>query len=238
MSPMLSEMLVSEVVPRLRAVARSIPKTGCEDDEEVVQDATLMAARMMESAEQAGRPFTAGNIAYYATRAARSGRRSYYTGRCDVMSPGCQIEGRARHESLDDEIDIETFEAGTLHDIIAQPDYQGHESDPSEEAARNIDWAAYLASHPPRHRAAIGILVAGGTMREAGKLCGLKDSAAANLRRRIAGDLLEFFGLDVIRRLLGGCRPDWESGLRMTRERHLHLCDVGCGLDVANPAPC
>jgi hypothetical protein len=98
--------------------------------------------------------------------------------------------------------------------------------------------AAFRVNHPPRHRAAISVLVAGGTMREAGKRCGLKDSAAASLKRRIAGDLLEFFGLDVIRRLLGGCRPDWESDLRMTRERHLHLCDVGCGLDVAEPVPC
>ncbi len=141
-------------------------------------------------------------------------------------------------ESLDDEIDMESLEACTLHDIIAPPGYQGHESDPSEEAARNIDWTEYLASHPPRHRTAILVLVAGGNMREAGKRCGLKDSAAASLKRRIAGDLLEFFGLDVIRRLLGGCRPDWESDLRMTRERHLHLCDVGCGLDAAKPVPC
>jgi hypothetical protein len=234
----MGEMLVFDVMPRLRAAARSIPKTGCEDDEEIVQDATLMAARMMESAEKSGQRFSASNIAYYATRAARSGRRSYYTGRSDVMSPGCQIEGRARHESLDDEIDMETQEACTLHDIIAPPGYQGHESDPSEEAARNIDWAEYLAGHPPRHRAAISVLVAGGTMREAGKRCGLKDSAAASLKRRIAGDLLEFFGLDVIRRLLGGCRPDWESDLRMTRERHLHLCHAGSGPDAVKPVPC
>ena len=238
MSPVMGDMLVHDVMPRLRAAARSIPKTGCEDDEEIVQDATLMAARMMESAEKSGQRFSASNIAYYATRAARSGRRSYYTGHSDVMSAGCLLDGGARHESLDDEIDMESLEACTLHDIIAPPGYQGHESDPSEEAARNIDWAAYLAGHPPRHRAAISVLVAGGTMREAGKRCGLKDSAALNLRRRIASDLLEFFGLDVIRRLLDGCRPDWESGLRMTRERHLHLCDVGCGLDVVMPEPC
>ncbi len=42
MSPMLEEMLVNEVVPRLRATAPSIPKTGHEDDEEIVQDSTLM----------------------------------------------------------------------------------------------------------------------------------------------------------------------------------------------------
>ena len=64
MSPMMGEMLVHEVVPRLRAAVRSIPKIGSEDDEEIVQDATLMAARMMDSAERAGRRFTAGNVAY------------------------------------------------------------------------------------------------------------------------------------------------------------------------------
>jgi len=45
--------------------------------------------------------------------------------------------------------------------------------------------------------------VEGGTMREAGMRCGLKDSAALDLKRRIAADLIEYFGEDVIRR-----RPD------------------------------
>jgi hypothetical protein len=64
-------------VPRLRHAARTIPKVGHEDDEEIIQDATLMAARMMDSAERAGHPVTAGNVSYYAAKAARSGRRSY-----------------------------------------------------------------------------------------------------------------------------------------------------------------
>lgn len=33
MSPMMDEMLVPEVVPRLRNAARTIPKVGHEDDE-------------------------------------------------------------------------------------------------------------------------------------------------------------------------------------------------------------
>ena len=224
MSPAMGEMLVFDVMPRLRAAARSIPKTGCEDDEEIVQDATLMAARMMESAEKSGQRFSASNIAYYATRAARSGRRSYYSGRSDAMSAGCQIDGRARHESLDAEIVFEDGEPGTLHDVIAPFGKNDRESDPAEEAARNLDWQSFLASHPPRHRLAILVLVEGGTMREAGKRCGIRDSAAANLKRRIAADLIEFFGLDIIRRLLDGVRPGWESDLRQTRERHLCLC--------------
>ena len=41
MSPMMNEMLVRDVVPRLRNAARTIPKIGHEDDEEITQDATL-----------------------------------------------------------------------------------------------------------------------------------------------------------------------------------------------------
>lgn len=217
---MLNDMLVSEVVPRLRNSVHTVPKVGHEDDEEILQDATLMAARMMESAEKAGKRFTAGNMAWYATKAARRGRRSYYTGRCDVMSPGCQIDGMARHESLDDMVEMEFGDAGTLHDVIAPPGYLGQAPDPAEEAARNIDWEAFLANSPPRYRIAIEVLVTGGTMREAGKRCGLGDSAALLLKRRIASDLIAFFGDDVIRRLLNGTRPTWESDLRAVREKH------------------
>ncbi len=236
MSPMLDEMLVKEVVPRLRRAAPSIPKIGHEDDEEIVQDATLMAARMMESAEQAGQKFSGGNMAYYAARAARSGRRSYHTGRSDAMSPGCQIDGRARHESLDGGIAFDTGESGVLHDVIAPYGDSGREADPAEEAARNLDWEAFLASHPARHRTAILVLVAGGTMREAGRRCGLKDSAAMHLKRRIAADLVVFFGEDVIRRLLDGTRPRWETDLRTSRERH--LCHAGAGRNMAKCEIC
>lgn len=152
MSPQNDDMLVNEVVPRLRSIARSVPKFGCEDDEEIVQDATLVAARMMDSAEKAGNTFTGSNVAYYAARAARSGRRSYYTGRSDAMSPGCQIDGNAGHEWLDDEIEMETGETGTLHDVMAPCGYQGQEPDPAEEAARNLDWESFL---PPTRRVTV-----------------------------------------------------------------------------------
>ncbi len=236
MSPMMEDMLVRKVVPRLRRAAHSVPRIGHEDDEEIAQDAALMAARMMDSAERAGRTITAGKITHYAVKAARSGRRSYCAGRSDVLSPGCQLDGKARHDWLDDEIELEGGETGSLHDAIAPSGYNGQETDPAEEAARNLDWEAFLASHPPRHRIAIGVLVRGGTMREAGKRCGIGDSAALLLKRRIAADLIGFFGEDVIRRLLDGTRPGWESDLRMSRERHLHHASVG--LENTRPDYC
>lgn len=229
MSPVIGNMLLKEVIPRLRSVARTIPRFVGDDDEEVIQDTTLVAARMMDSAEKAGQKFSAGNIAYYAAKAARSGRRSYYSGRCDAMSPGCQIDGRARLESMDAETEYvyDGAEPGTLHDVISPFASNARESDPAEEAGRNLDWAQFLASHPPRHRIAILVLVDGGTMREAGKRCGLKDSAAGNLRRKIAADLVEYFGEDVIRRLLDGRKPGWDSDLRQSREKHAHLASIG-----------
>jgi len=233
---MLESMLVNEVVPRLRNVARSIPKVGSEDDEEITQDATLMAARMMVAAEEAGRSFTAGNIAHYATRAARSGRRSYYAGKSDAMSPGCQLGGRARFKSLDDPVEFEAGDEGTMYDVIPPFGTNDHESDPAEEAARNLDWEAFLASHPPRHRIAILVLVDGGTMRDAGKRCGLKDSAALNLRRRIAADLIEYFGEEAIRKLIDGRPPAWEAGLQASRHRHSsHAVDFSGELQVTRP---
>ena len=78
------------------------------------------------------------------------------------------------------------------------------------------------------------MLEEGGTIREAGKCCGLKDSAAFVLKRRIVADLVAFFGEEVIRRLLDGIRPGWESDLRMSRERH--ACHVAGPADVS-PLP-
>lgn len=161
MSPMMEEMLVNEVLPRLRNAARTIPKIGCEDDEEIIQDATLVAARMMDSAEKAGKKFTAGNMSYYAAKAARSGRRSYYTGRSDVMSPGCQIDGKARHDWLDREVEFESGDLGTLHDIVQPLEFAGQESDPAEDAARNLDWESFLSTHPPHRRGPGRVLRAG-----------------------------------------------------------------------------
>jgi hypothetical protein len=45
----------------------------------------------------------------------------------------------------------------------------------------------------------------------AGRLCGLRDSAALLLKRRIAADLVAFFGEDVIRRLLDATPPRWQK---------------------------
>lgn len=158
-------------------------------------------------------------------RAARTGRRSTGSGKTDVHSPGAQINGLARHEPLDAEMpDPLCHEAdgpGTLHDITWGG---GGCPDPSEEAGRNLDWEAFIATRPPRQRVAIVVLAGGGTMREAGRRCGIGDSAACLLRKQLAAAVLEFFGAEIVARLLGGARPAWEPDLRAARERHACQC--------------
>jgi len=94
-------MLVNEVLPRLRAAASSVPAVGSDDNEELLADMTATAAAMMDSAERAGKKFTPGNIAWFASRQARTGRRSTGGSRTDVHSPATQLDGRAHHEHLD-----------------------------------------------------------------------------------------------------------------------------------------
>ena len=82
MSSHADSMLIDEIVPRLRTmIPRQVSFVGSEDAEEVLQDATLMAARMLARARANGKTVTPGNIAYYTMLHVRSGRRSHSASR-------------------------------------------------------------------------------------------------------------------------------------------------------------
>jgi hypothetical protein len=145
----------------------------------------------------------------------------------EEVAAGAQLDSNVRHEHLDGDPNGEDRQPGPdgsntpvgLHEIIWAGTH-AIPTDPSDEAARNIDWQEFLASHHPRYRIVITILARGGTMREASRCFGISDSAASSLKRRLASDLLEHFGDEVIRRLLQGSRPGWEPDLRASREKH------------------
>lgn len=89
MSPQSGYLLVHEIVPRIEAVvARSEKLVGCEDVEEVTQDAVAMAAKMLDSVERSGKKVTVGNIAHYALQHIKSGRRSVGNSVVDVLATG------------------------------------------------------------------------------------------------------------------------------------------------------
>ena len=95
MSPQAGWILQEEVVPRLRAsIPRNVSQIGSEDAEELVQDATCMAARLLHNAEKANKTVTPGNIAYYTVLHMKSGRRSTGHSNADVLgSPPARIDG-------------------------------------------------------------------------------------------------------------------------------------------------
>ncbi|NDE97978.1 MAG: hypothetical protein EB034_06840 [Verrucomicrobia bacterium] len=78
MSSHADTVLVDEIVPRLRhLIPHQVPCLGAEDAEELLQDATLMAARLLQRCREQGKTVTPGNIAYYTLLHLRSGRRSH-----------------------------------------------------------------------------------------------------------------------------------------------------------------
>src|SRR5260370_30507960 len=135
MSPQAGLVLINEIVPRLRSVIpQAVCFIGCEDAEELVADATAIAAGMLHRSEAAGKRVTAGNIAYYAIQHIKSGRRSGGSSVVDVMRPGTQLNGRAQLVSLEqlvpaEDINSETF---TLGDMLSND-----QQDPAALAAPN-----------------------------------------------------------------------------------------------------
>ncbi len=79
MSSHADKMLTDEIVPRLRnTIPHQVAFVGAEDAEEVLQDATLMAARILARAHAKGKTVTAGNVTYYALLHVR-GPRNFFS---------------------------------------------------------------------------------------------------------------------------------------------------------------
>ena len=75
MSSHVDNVLIDEIVPRLRhLIPHHVPRVGSEDPEELLQDATLIAVRLLARARVNGKTVTPGNIAYYTLLHLRSGR--------------------------------------------------------------------------------------------------------------------------------------------------------------------
>ena len=97
MSSHVDNVLIDEIVPRLRhMIPHQVSFVGAEDAEEVLQDATLIAARLLASARANGKQVTAGNVAYYTMLHIRCGRRSHSASRSDAMGSRTQIVGNCK----------------------------------------------------------------------------------------------------------------------------------------------
>jgi DNA-directed RNA polymerase specialized sigma24 family protein len=208
--------LQEQVVPRLRAVIPyAVHCVGCEDAEELIQDATAMAAGIFHNAEAAGKKVAASSVAYYSIQHSKSGRRSVGNSCADVHGTATQLHGRSRLHSLDEVVasDEETGgEIFTFNDVLSN-----EQEDPSTRAARKLDWESFCAGLPERERVAVVLVAEGKTLREAARYLGVSESTMQTSKRRLGVKILEFMGTDImieVRR-----RPQWRNSLEATRER-------------------
>jgi len=222
MSSHADTVLTDEIIPRLRnLIPHRVPCIGAEDAEELLQDATLLASRLLERCRLQGKTVTPGNIAHYTVLHLRCGRRSHSAGRSDAMGSRTQIMGLSRVAALDDPIAVAAEgldEPATLGDVLASD-----AEDPSETAARNLDWQALVATLNERDLAVLQCLADEVRLQEVATQHGVSRSTVQTWRNRLTELVRSFLGADVLRLIQR--TPQWRENLTARREQ------MACRLD-------
>ena len=215
MTPQAGQLLLKEVAPRLdHTIRHGVPAVGCEDAQELTQDALALAARLLHQAEANGKVVTASNVAYYAHQHAKSGRRSVGYSNADVLGSATQLNGPSRVKSMHSPVPLpDVGEADFLEMFESEPE------DPSCLAARKLDWAAFLATVEDRARAILLCVAEGGSLRSVAIRWGVSDSTMQGYKRKLAQAVKEFMGADVLTLVVK--QPAWKSNLVALRERQV-----------------
>jgi hypothetical protein len=208
--------LQEEIVPCLRTtIPQAVRAVGCEDPEELVQDATAMAAKLLDRAEATGKTVTPGNIAYYTMQHMRSGRRSTGSSVVDVLQVATQLHGHTRLTSLEEPAAMDGESGGeifTFHDVL-----MGGAEDPSVTAARRMDWTALYAQLSERERCVVLFVAEGKTLQDAADKFGLSNSMMQHVKRSVGRAIREFMGADIL--ITVRRPPQWKAGIMALRER-------------------
>ena len=220
-------VLCTEVVPRLQSAIPYVSFVGSEDAQELVQDATAFAAKIIHHAEQAGKKLTrsvtgrrghitAGHVAYDTLQHIKSGRRSTGWSKADADGSWTQLAGRTRLHSLEESAARDEETAGEiflLHDVLADH----RQEDPATKATRKMDWEEFVADLPERERLAVEFLVEGKSLRDAARVLRVSDSAMQSSKRDLRVKILEFMGANILVEIER--KPQWKQNLETTRER-------------------
>jgi hypothetical protein len=215
MTAQAGDLLVEQIAPRLRTlVPKSVKPVGAEDTEELVQDAIVIAAQMLHRVEQSGKKFTPGNIAYYALLHMRSGRRSQSATRTDTMAPGTQLDAKSTVLSFEEEVgyDPELDAPITLGDLLASE----HE-DPAMEAARNLDWELFLATHDYRYGIMVKGMAEGRSLKATAEASEHLYMSLYGLKEQMAADVREYLGDEALADSVQ--TPRWKASINRDREK-------------------
>ena len=215
MSPQAGFVLLNEIVPRLRsAIPGAVCFVGCEDPQELIQDATAMAAKLLHNAEAAGKKVTPGNIAFYAIQHMRSGRRSTGSSKVDAMATGTQLNGRTQLVSLEEVVPMqdENNEVFTLGDVLSNE----HE-DPAMITARRLDWDSFGETQTKRSNEIVRAMAEGRPLKEVAKKHRVSRSSIQSNKEMLAREIKGFMGDDILQQTAR--LPLWKNNLVANRER-------------------
>ena len=180
-----------------------------------------MAVKLYARARANGKQVTPGNIAYYTMLHLRCGRRSHSAGRSDVMGTRTQIVGNSRVTSLAAPIPAEEQsldEPMTLGDVLASD-----AEDPSETAARNLDWQALIATLDEKALAVLHCMAEEVRLQEVATRHGVCRTTVQGWRNQLTELVRTFMGADVLRLIQR--TPRWRENLFALREQ------MACRLD-------
>jgi hypothetical protein len=213
MSPQAGEVLVGAIMPIIQAtVHRVVKPVGSETFEELVQDGMAIAAAMLDSAERRGQPLRPRNTAYYALQHLKQGRRSYQSGRTDVLSPGTIFDQKLCLDSLDEVIQGFDGDEMSMHDLLASAG-----ESPASQAARELDWADILLECNERDTALLACTAAGGCLGDLAARYGVSSARLCQQKREIGRQVKMRWGADALADAVR--EPSWTSHIRATHER-------------------
>jgi hypothetical protein len=234
MSPQAGFLLQDQIVPRLiSCIPQAVSFIGSEDAQELVQDATLIAAQMIHGAEQAGKKvvrnpgagrrgartvktISAGNVAFYTIQKLKCGRRSTGSSTVNVYGSGTQINGTTRLTSLNEAAPVlgidDVGEPLALHDLLSND-----QEDPETKAARKMDWDTFMAALSEREKLVVLQTIEGKCGAAIARALKTSASTVQNSKHHLAAKIQDYMGSDILIQIRR--KPNWKDNLDASRER-------------------
>ena len=214
MSPQTGELLLQEVAPRIRSSMHSFVPVGSDDREEQCQDAVATAAQLVHSVEaRAKAGVSPGNVAYFAVKLVKQGRRSYGS-KPDPLHPVAILSGRSRVVSMQEAV---RYEEGSDEPLVLGEVLACEAEDPSATGARNLDWQAFVATLDELALAILEYLAEGRPLRELAQAVGMSRSGIQTHKNRLTAAVQAFMGPDLMQELQH--QPQWRIKIRAVREK-------------------
>ena len=144
--------------------------------------------------QQGARGLFALGLAYYTLQRLKSGRRSTGSGRTDVMSPACRLDGNCSLTSMDEPLRAgDDGEEPTLGDAIA-----GRGDDPCQMAVRNADWSEFMAGLDGAQRYIVRATAEGESLNDQAARLQVSPPAVCQRRHTIGRRARQFWGDTVL----------------------------------------